>query len=366
MTPHHLAAAFAAFGERVRQRPSRNGPITAQIRNTSVLQPARRLHLGEFAFRYATLSGEMPMRWATLVALVISCISPLRADSQPTGGNGKTVVYDVTALTRQSGATAEKLARVILTSVDPESWVRGNKFGASLEIMQRTKLQIRAAPDVHEQIADLLSQLRKASEIRVGFEAELHELSPEFFKKEVGPLLTKDQMVVVGTETVALIQKHKGRLQIVRANAPSGDSIQVFSQKQAFTFVERQSIGRKEFGIEFHGVGLRGEAAVSGDRRFVFLKLTRTTSELVSVKEMEIQQPHPVFVLETVKIEKPDLREEKHTQNLKLEDGATLLLTIPPTSRLEKDHGKVRVLLVRIVIGIEEEKGALKKSPTEK
>jgi hypothetical protein len=306
------------------------------------------------------------MRWAALLVLLAWSVSG-RTAPPPKKALPKTVVYDVTAVIGNSlVATVDDLAKLIFTSTRPEAWKVGKEGSSSLEILQETKLQIRTTPALHEEIADLLDNLRRLTGLHISFEGDVHEVSRETFNKHLAPLVAKEPVALVGVETAGLIEKEKSRVRIISANVPPGKTGVIYSQRQAFSFVGAPPWERERHATGFHGFRVRATADVTPDRRAVRLKLSRELTELRAINEEQVFRFDASGIEGKGKIEVPDLREEIQTANLKLDDGATLLFVLPRTSRLARESDKVRVLLMRVVISIEEEKKAGKNDAQQK
>ena len=256
---------------------------------------------------------------------------------------------------------AEAVAEVVMRMVEPASWKPGKKDAGSVEVIQGTKLVVLARAKQHREIADLLAALRRMTDLAVGFETELHEIPRDVFTKHLEPLLVRNGPVAVVEEAVGdLVRNQKGRLRLASVQLRDGKSGTFFSQQQAFSFLARPTWAVKEDGerhaVAFHGLNMAVDVNVTPDRRGVRLKLRRQVKELVALNEESVLNPK-TEKMET--IESPDLRGETQSLNLNVDDGVELLMVLPRTSRVEKERDKVRVLLTRVVISIEEEKRAL-------
>jgi general secretion pathway protein D len=88
------------------------------------------------------------------------------------GGMGGGVVADFDAL-----------IDLIQTTIAPESWVDVGGPGSIMEFASNLSLVVSQTQDVHEQIADLLQQLRRLQDLQVTIEVRFITLSDRFFER---------------------------------------------------------------------------------------------------------------------------------------------------------------------------------------
>jgi hypothetical protein len=240
------------------------------------------------------------------------------------------------------------VAHVLMTVIDPESWGAKDADNAVIEL-HGAKLEVRATPDQHKQIAEVLAALRRSADATVVFAAELYEVDRAFFAKEVKPALGKGSEAAAIEQVLAENIRKEGKLiQSNKTTLFDGQASSVFSLRNACTYLA-QPAGKKPYKTVFHGFSCRLAVTVTNDRRFIRLKLTRTVTDLLDVKKQI--DPDTGKVSE---IDVPKLKETSVTETLEVGDGVHSVLTVPyRPATLAKD--KVLILLMQPVIRIEEE-----------
>jgi hypothetical protein len=273
----------------------------------------------------------------------------------------KTVTYDVSDLLRKPGRTGaaniEEIAKLIAVSVDPDSW---NKPGdGTLEQIDGTHLQITTTPARHSLIVELLATKRRLYDLRVDLKCELFEVERKVYEKEFKNKL-KDGRAAVAEEAVAATLRERGtRLKDATTHAADGETTPIVVLRRAFTHITKPAVAGKTatYGSGLAGLRLTAAVTVTPDRRYIQMKLTQRTTELVAIKKRTVFNPDSG---DDEEIEVPDLAETITTTNAEVGDGETLLL--PVTLGDGKDKERVRLLLLRTTIYIEEEEKERKKS----
>jgi len=80
-------------------------------------------------------------------------------------------------------ADFDSLIDLITTTIAPESWVDVGGPGSIKEFATNLSLVVSQTQDVHEQIADLLQQLRRLQDLQVTIEVRFITLSDRFFER---------------------------------------------------------------------------------------------------------------------------------------------------------------------------------------
>ncbi len=80
-------------------------------------------------------------------------------------------------------ADFDSLIELITTTIAPESWVDVGGPGSIKEFATNLSLVVSQTQDVHEQIADLLQQLRRLQDLQVTIEVRFITLSDSFFER---------------------------------------------------------------------------------------------------------------------------------------------------------------------------------------
>ncbi|MEX0938943.1 MAG: hypothetical protein WDZ59_13860 [Pirellulales bacterium] len=103
-------------------------------------------------------------------------MSPLRGQPQPIGaGPG--------GLGGGSAADFDSLIELITTTVAVDSWQENGGLGTIKEFETNLSLVISQTEEVHEQIADLLEQLRRLQDLQVTIEVRFIRVSDQFFER---------------------------------------------------------------------------------------------------------------------------------------------------------------------------------------
>ncbi|MEY3456878.1 MAG: hypothetical protein RL215_35, partial [Planctomycetota bacterium] len=99
------------------------------------------------------------------------------------GGNGRTTNGASTGSKANSAADFSGLVNLITTTVEPGSWDVDGGQGTIGQEENTLSLVIRQTSSVHEQIVDLLTQLRKLQDLQVTVEVRFISVSDSFFER---------------------------------------------------------------------------------------------------------------------------------------------------------------------------------------
>jgi hypothetical protein len=294
------------------------------------------------------------------------------ASAQPAGGGKlKTVTYDVADLIYKPGGKGgydriDDLIRELLTSADLNTWNGTGPDGSSLQELNGTQLEVRATPAQHDVIVDLLGVLRRRVGLAVDLHGDLYELDRAVYEKDLRPWLGKGPQglgsapaAVIEDDVAALLKKRATHLRSGRARVAPGRAAPFLSARQAFTYLARPGVQ----DTAFHGLTLRAAVNVTGDRRRVRLALTQDVTELVEVRKRDAVDPETG---NEVKVDDPDLVRTSVTVRLEVDDGYNVLVPVRYLPQAVKDKDRVRVLLVRPEIWIEEEEKLRKEQEEQK
>ena len=80
-------------------------------------------------------------------------------------------------------ADFDSLINLILDTVAPESWLENGGEGSISEFENNLSLVVRQTEEVHEEIADLLDQLRRLQDLQVTIEVRFITLNDDFFER---------------------------------------------------------------------------------------------------------------------------------------------------------------------------------------
>ena len=99
------------------------------------------------------------------------------------GGSRVPVVLGGAGLGGAAQADFDSLIELIQTTIAPNSWEEVGGPGAIQEFEGTLSLVVSQTQDVHDQIADLLEQLRKLQDLQVTIEVRFITLSDDFFER---------------------------------------------------------------------------------------------------------------------------------------------------------------------------------------
>jgi hypothetical protein len=293
-----------------------------------------------------------------VAALAVTCLLGLAvahaqaAPPKAAGDKLTAVTYDVSDLIRKPGHTGyarvEDIIKLILTSVDPDAWE--NAGDSTLEEVNGTRLYVTTSAARHAQIKEVLAAARRLLDLRVDIKSELIELERKVYDKEFKAKL-KGTAAVVEDKLVEDLRTRGTALKDAAVHAGDGETTTLFSLRRAFGYAAKPgATGNGARGAGLTGLRLSGAVSVTEDRRYVRLKLTRRVTELAGIKKRKIID---LGAGTEEDIEEPDLVESSETFNVTVGDGAVLL--VPVTLADGKDRERVRLLVVRPRIYIEEE-----------
>jgi len=136
-----------------------------------------------------------------------------------------------------------------------------------------------------------------------------------------------------------------------------GRQTTVYSQRRAVPYtLTRQVKGEAEkvLHVTWDGISARLRATVSADRRFVRLDLSQELLEFQGLRKLHAGDPNWGGDSETPMIQRTELRAA-------IETGDGHAIVLPLLSSADAPKERVRVLIVRPVIHIEEEERELRK-----
>jgi hypothetical protein len=290
-----------------------------------------------------------------VAALAVTCLLGLTAAA---GEKRVAATYYVADLLRKPGHTGyahvDDIVKLILTTVDPHGWE--NAGDSSLEVVNGTRLDVTTTAANHAEIKEVLAAARRRIDVRVDVKSELIELERKVYDKEFKAKV-KGAAAVVEDKVVGDLRTRGTSLKDAAVHAGDGETTTLFSLRRAFGYVAKPgATGKGARGAGLTGVRVSAAVSVTDDRRFVRLKLTRRVTELAGLKKRIVVD---VDADTEENVEEPDLVESSETVNVSVGDGEVLV--VPVTLADGKDRGRVRLLLVRPTIYIEEEEKERKK-----
>jgi hypothetical protein len=267
---------------------------------------------------------------------------------------------------------ATQVVHAIVTQVDPASWREGTNSG-SIEIINGTRLVVRASAERHRMLADFLHTLRRIADVAVSAQARLYEVDEAFYNKLKNakriPLDELEKQFVEGRlpkdDLQSLLAKQKPVVVGDEIKTDKADSVRLLSHLRAV--VCRMGPGNatdnKDARVVFEGVAFLGKFRVSVDRRSVQLRLTE---KAVAVQEVRKVRTFVGSAGIEALTEIPFLNESTHQQVLEIPDGGSILIPVyyRPQSLAAKNRWWVLSISARIRIEAEEERQLV--GPTKK
>jgi hypothetical protein len=285
-------------------------------------------------------------------------VAPAAAPPAP-GNRLPTFTYDISDLIQRPGGPtgldgAEEVVRVIVTSVTPNTWGPRHKNPSTIQEVNGTKLEVAATPEQHDQIVDLLAALRRLTDVNVDVNCDLYEVDRNVFDRDLGRRLGERLALPLSQALAERVRKQGTRLRVGRARLANGKGGKVFSLRKAFTYLGPPTgiPGRmQEEKVGFTGLSVEAAVLVSADRRFVDVKLTQRTTDLLKIDRRTARLP---LSGRRLPYEAPDLAEAKHSAKVHVGDGVSILVAVRARSH-PTAAGKVLVLLVNPLVFINEE-----------
>lgn len=299
------------------------------------------------------------LRAVLTASLLAAAASPAPAAAPPPLGV-QTVTYDVAHLLARPGKTGsdsiEALVATLTTTIAPKSWGAAGKGGSTLREVNGNRLEVTATPARHAEIAQLLGALARMSDVAVDLRAVLYEVDRTLYEKELAPRLRRGAATQVEQEVLDLVCRRGARLGSNKVRLGNREEALLLSRRKAFTYVTRpQPVGVGLFpeplghGIAWTGARFRAHVTVSGDRRFVDVRLIQDVAELREMTRKRVWIPDKL-VLGFVDV--PNLARSARTDSIEVADGMAFM--VPVVAPLEGGK-RVRVLVVQPLIWIEEE-----------
>jgi hypothetical protein len=257
------------------------------------------------------------------------------------------------------------LLRLIHT-IEPESWSLTAPDHGTIQLVNGSRLVVRARRRIQWEIDSLLACLERLADVAVVMRAELYELDQAFYGKHIGPLLavpgkTARLLVPVEDGLSHQIEKHKLLLKGEPVKLVEGGQGTLLSLQSAFTYLANLKghglSGERTYKTALEGVSMRARVAISSDRRSVRLTLTQNTTHFLGMKQAE---DIDFATGKAAAVEAPALKTDILTATATIMDTSACLMPLAYRSREAREKGRIWVLLFRPRIRIEEEERAIR------
>jgi len=315
---------------------------------------------------------------AVAVGLAVVCAAPAAEKKPAPDPTPKTVVYEVADLLHRPGGfsgydSVDEISRAVLDATGPEHWAANKKDAWTLRELDGVKLEVTAPAAAHEEVRNVLRALRSVQDVAVVVHSDLIEVDAAYYDKTLRPLLAGARRapdgpaaVAVSEELAAAIRKKGTVVRSTRSTLAIGHEGTCLSLRQVFSYLrvpgDPKVMRSDEYAVAATGTSFRATATTSPDRRFVRLKLTEQTTDLLGFDKKPgfrgtAERP------QEVEVTTPDLSETTASLTLHEGDGAMMLVTVQHMPKATKDRGRVLVLLAQPRIYIEEEEKARGNNP---
>jgi hypothetical protein len=262
-----------------------------------------------------------------------------------------------------AGPRAEQIVRAIVAGTGPQNGKIETDL-TSIEVLNNTRLVIRASGTRHASIAQMLQAFRHIADVTVVAQAKLYEVDDAFYAKVKGlkrvsleeaeqmhlkGILLEEDFLLIDIKKYILVQPGD------EARVVNAKDIALLSRRSVnFCLPGREQAFRGESARQtiLHGVAFRAGVQVSSDRRFVRLDLTEEGTEIQKIQKVKGWDAGG----KEVEYEIPLLKKATHCQILEIADGGSIPVAVHyrPQEVRAKDRWWVLVIGVRILIEEEE------------
>jgi hypothetical protein len=307
----------------------------------------------------------------------------------------KTVTYDVRALiakpaswqmsrpaeyegSRDPARSAEQLVQTLVDALEPDNRKLGLTAPDAIQVVNGTRLIVRATAAGHTRIAELLQSLTRLSDVAVIVQAQLHEVDDAFYqrlKKVKRISLEEAERRFLGLDgdgkepppkkaEPSLFDLLEKQPVVVRGEAVKTDNhqeIALLSRQQAVVCLPDPEVVR--LGVKgspqtiLEGVAFRAAIRVGWDRRSVRLKLVEKAAAIQEILKVKAQG----LAEKAVDAETPFVLESTHAQVVEVPDGGTTLIAVSYRPALLHQKERWWVLSLTCRIWIEEEEREIRR-----
>jgi len=265
------------------------------------------------------------------------------------------------------------IVRAILSVLDPINGTSTTLDRETIEVLNGTRLVIRASAACHAEIPAILKSLRAQGDVAVSVETHLYEVDEAYYNKLKNAkhisLEESERLFFEGIHPASasdslfnLLPKQKKVMDGEKIQVNSGEDAPILSWHQAVRSMaspEQLRKGEKSPQTLLEGVSFVANMEVNSDRRSVRLKLIEKAAELEGIQKTKL------FMADgkEVAAEIPLFKEHTQTRVKEIPDHGSLLVPVlyQPSSAREKSRWWVLSITPHIVI--EAEENAISKVP---
>jgi hypothetical protein len=322
-----------------------------------------------------------------LLAVSSLAIAARSGGGQPTAERGtkaeptlRTLSYDVRDLIvspatwnagqdgrRDPAQTAALLVQALVAALEPDSRKLGLGAPDAIQVVNGTRLVVRATAAEHARLAELLQSMRRIADVAVIVQAQLYEVDDAFHTrlKKVKRISLEEAerrflhgppQKDAGDSLFKLLEKAPVVVRGEPVKADNGQEIALLSRQRAVICLPTPDAVRLAVMAApqtiLEGLALRAAVTVSSDRRSVRVKLVEKSAAIQDILKVKTQDlaDNPVdaevaFVLETTQ-----------SQVVEIPDSGSMLVAVHyrPASLRDKDRWWVLSIACRIWIDEEE------------
>ncbi len=317
------------------------------------------------------MASARPTRWAVsgslalLALLALSVAAAAQASTGPTGtspaGARSAKAYDLGPIVGKGSAAPARLSQVVqavATALDRATAAEPD----AVEVLNGTRLVIRAGAAEHAAVAQLLEALRRNADVRVTIRATLYEVDDAFHTALTNvPRIPLDELErrflagdPPGDDLFRRLDREKPVQTGPELTLDNGEQAVLLSRQRAALYgpsPEQARHGDRGPQVVLEGVSFVAAATVSPDRRFVRVKLAERAATIDGVAKVPADRVAPgKAAAETV-----FLREDAHSGVRDIPDGGSLLVPVHYRPTAVRDRKRWWVLSVTARIRIPEE-----------
>ena len=321
-----------------------------------------------------------------------------KAPARPVAAALADVTYDVSDLTAKRASRASgtapagarrqdealvELSGELLQALAQDSPALAKKFVGKdapfrIQLVNGTRLQVRADKKTQAQVKVLLEVFRRAHDVAVEVVCRLYEINPDVYKKQILAKLPRhpgEPPVFVDpatdeTERIYLEGKQDDAPFYAKLKPLKTSKVTLQSRARGLMFSWRVAVPyernparvfcKPELAIAYPGFSFALTPVVSADRRRTHLKLTQKVTQLAGWQKVEAQQQMPNDGLRDVVFEVPIVQESSFTSTFTALDGWPVVVPVQWRRPDVPNNARQLVVVFSARILIEEEERAVR------
>jgi hypothetical protein len=300
-------------------------------------------------------------------SVVVSCVAAccLSARGQEKPATSVTVSYKIDDLHYKAGGktglnSVDNVVKVVIDATRHVAW-NGKDGRHTIHEVDGTHLRIHAPPGVHAEVKMVLEALQRLNDVNVHVELLVLDVPRAVWEKDILPKLGKADGAAprfIETELAETLRKASEGVRTRRIVIGNGREGLLYADRRVVPYVAkpRENPNAESLSVAYDGITVRTKATVSADRRFIRFDLAQ---ELVEFRGLSQLRDDDGGAAGRVVAQTPVLRTTTLRASILTPDGQPVILPLLPNADVAAD--RVRVILLRPVIHIEEEERELRK-----